>query len=382
MTTFTGTDGNDTANAATGEIVGFTGGTQAELQDGIGDTITGSGGDDFIFAANANDRIEGGDGFDLLNGGEGNDSIYANTQSDVDGSIIGDELTGNVGHDSLYGSSGADTLIGSDGGDYLNGGAGADVLEGGNDDDFFDLSSGDIGAGETLDGGAGSGDTIQVGGNLNFTAANIAGMEWLFFATGAGATFSAQQIKNGFGSSLLLYSSTQIGSTSETLRIEMGAETSLSLTLNAIFDTLGGGWSSEDRVNIIGDSNGENISCSVSLSNSGFIPIRMFGNGGNDTLTGGNGPDLLAGGVGNDVLNGGVGSDTLIGGVGIDTMSWAGFAVAITFTLPDGGEGLTPVFGGLGEDLLCQYREPHRRVARRSPHGQQHGEYTERSRGQ
>jgi Ca2+-binding RTX toxin-like protein len=68
MTNFIGTEGNDTANAATGQIDGFTGGNPADLQDGNGDFFAGGGGEDFIFAANAADLIEGGEGHDQLNG--------------------------------------------------------------------------------------------------------------------------------------------------------------------------------------------------------------------------------------------------------------------------------------------------------------------------
>ena len=43
MATFTGTAGADVADASTGTLTGFTGGTQAALQDGIGDTFIGLG---------------------------------------------------------------------------------------------------------------------------------------------------------------------------------------------------------------------------------------------------------------------------------------------------------------------------------------------------
>ena len=39
MATFEGTAGNDIADASTGTLIGFTGGTVAELVDGAGDTI-------------------------------------------------------------------------------------------------------------------------------------------------------------------------------------------------------------------------------------------------------------------------------------------------------------------------------------------------------
>jgi Ca2+-binding RTX toxin-like protein len=75
MTTFIGTGGNDTANAVTGELDEFTGGSDAELQDLVNDFFAGGGGEDFVFAGDGGDRIEGGEGRDELNGGAGNASL-------------------------------------------------------------------------------------------------------------------------------------------------------------------------------------------------------------------------------------------------------------------------------------------------------------------
>ena len=74
MANFSGTTSTDTLNAATGTIVGFTGGTLAELQDSIGDFIQGFQGSDVIVAGSGNDSIFGGSGFDTINGGNGNDT--------------------------------------------------------------------------------------------------------------------------------------------------------------------------------------------------------------------------------------------------------------------------------------------------------------------
>jgi cyclophilin family peptidyl-prolyl cis-trans isomerase len=56
---------------------------------------------------------------------------------------------------------------------------------------------------------------------------------------------------------------------------------------------------------------------------------ELFGEAGNDTLTGGGGDDILIGGAGDDALNGSAGRDFLIGDAGKDTLS-----------------------GGAGDDLL------------------------------
>jgi Ca2+-binding RTX toxin-like protein len=65
----------------------------------------------------------------------------------------------------------------------------------------------------------------------------------------------------------------------------------------------------------------------------------LFGEAGNDKLTGGNLADLLDGGLGNDSLLGMGGNDKLIGGDGNDTLK--------------GGSGEDTLEGGLGKDKLA-----------------------------
>ncbi|CAN5277520.1 hypothetical protein BH10PSE11_BH10PSE11_04100 [soil metagenome] len=77
---FTGTSGDDVANAVTRTITGFTGGTDSQLRDLIGDTFIPGDGTDVIVAGNGDDTFQftsatnfsAGDSF---NGGGGNNSI-------------------------------------------------------------------------------------------------------------------------------------------------------------------------------------------------------------------------------------------------------------------------------------------------------------------
>ena len=57
MATFTGTNGNDIANATTGTLTGFSGGTVAQLQDSTGDIFNGGTGADTIVAGSGDDTI-------------------------------------------------------------------------------------------------------------------------------------------------------------------------------------------------------------------------------------------------------------------------------------------------------------------------------------
>jgi Ca2+-binding RTX toxin-like protein len=78
-----------------------------------------------------------------------------------------------------------------------------------------------------------------------------------------------------------------------------------------------------------------------------LVPADLYGDGGNDILTGGAGPDRLFGGGGNDVLTGGIGNDVLVGGFGNDKLS-GGLGANVLI----GGVGTDRLTGGTGDDLL------------------------------
>ncbi|MBC7985265.1 MAG: pre-peptidase C-terminal domain-containing protein [Sphingomonadaceae bacterium] len=69
---------------------------------------------------------------------------------------------------------------------------------------------------------------------------------------------------------------------------------------------------------------------------------ELFGVGGRDTITGGNGADLIVGGGGNDYADGGDGVDTLYGGDGADQLHGGGLIEDV----------VDYVLGGEGDDLL------------------------------
>jgi Ca2+-binding RTX toxin-like protein len=74
-----------------------------------------------------------------------------------------------------------------------------------------------------------------------------------------------------------------------------------------------------------------NDQLSLDESNGAMPKANMFGEAGNDTLTGGSGDDMLNGGVGDDTLFGRGGADSLFGGDNNDTLT--------------GGDGDDQVFG-------------------------------------
>lgn len=91
----------------------------------LGDTLTGTGGDD---------TLDGGKGADLLKGLGGSDFLFARGGAD--------KLVGNGGSDHLYGGGGNDVLRGGRGSDWLTGGAGNDKIWGGPGADYFLFDAG------------------------------------------------------------------------------------------------------------------------------------------------------------------------------------------------------------------------------------------------
>ncbi|MCX2949110.1 calcium-binding protein [Lentzea sp. NEAU-D7] len=81
----------------------------------------------------------------------------------------------------------------------------------------------------------------------------------------------------------------------------------------------------------------------------------IYGNGGNDTITGSDLDDTIDGGDGNDTITGGTGNDTLTGGLGIDTISGSAGTDTLAGASIDGSQD--SLDGGLGVDT-CQGPAP------------------------
>ncbi|SDD50617.1 Hemolysin-type calcium-binding repeat-containing protein [Actinokineospora iranica] len=74
----------------------------------------------------------------------------------------------------------------------------------------------------------------------------------------------------------------------------------------------------------------------------------IYGNGGNDTITGTAFNDVIHGNDGNDTLTGGIGNDTLSGGLGEDTVN--GSAGNDSLTGPGTDFAVDTLSGGTGTD--------------------------------
>ena len=240
------------------------------------DDLTGDGGDNVI---------EGGAGQDTLNpgGGTNNTVSYRHSPSSVTVNLTID--TG--GPEGFRGDASGDNfgaafnhLIGSNhAGDILTGDTNPNVIEG-------------LGGGDTLDGGAGDGDTLS------------------YASSDAGVTIDLNQGDGDFD------------------------------TTNNTIETASGGHAAGDKVK------------HGSFSNVTGSAHRDILTGDNDPniLKGGGGNDELNGDGGNDTLNGGPGGDKMDGGNGEDTVTYSDATEGVTVDLSSVSErdGVITIRNGSG----------------------------------
>lgn len=79
----------------------------------------------------------------------------------------------------------------------------------------------------------------------------------------------------------------------------------------------------------------------------GVIGSTLYGEGGNDSITGGSGSDTIIGGGGNDTLHGNAGADSINGGAGNDLIYGDGGSDTLV-----GGAGADSLYGGAGNDVF------------------------------
>ncbi|MBR0670599.1 calcium-binding protein [Neoroseomonas soli] len=290
-----------------------------------------------------------------------------------------DSLIGGSGADSLAGGTGDDTILGGQGDDTIEGGAGADLLDGGAGDDLFlfdapgaqsppatpDLILNFEGAGR--DGG----DRIVLPPTLllgRAIAFHVPAADFAFEGyDGSGVQLPASRIGDGFADVLWravegaawrfevwadLDDDGRFGAGDLFLRIAVPAgDAATTLSAGDFLAEFGG---------FVGGPGAD------TLAGAGATDDAMWGEGGNDLLSGGDGVDWLDGGLGDDTLlggdladelHGGPGSDWLEGGDGWDTLFAADPYLPESESPEDrnmllGGAGPDMLFGGIGLDTL------------------------------
>jgi Ca2+-binding RTX toxin-like protein len=154
----TDTDGlNATAGAGDLLNIGLLGATPpSEIIEGSngGETLTGDGSDNRIYAYGGNDQLEGGDGNDILRGGSGTDTLLGQAGNDI--------LIGGQGNDSMTGAAGVDVFLWEKNDQAV---AGAPAVDTVSDFDVSSISSG----GDIID----LGDMLIGEGHIDAFAGNL-----------------------------------------------------------------------------------------------------------------------------------------------------------------------------------------------------------------
>lgn len=101
---------------------------------------------------------------------------------------------------------------------------------------------------------------------------------------------------------------------------DQGVYAHLSLFGNYAYDAFGGtDWINLETIDAVSGTNADDVLWMPdSTWGSWFYETDLYGEAGNDILTGSGPNQILDGGAGDDTLNGNSGSDTLIGGAGAD----------------------------------------------------------------
>lgn len=315
------------------------------------------------------------DGVLNVTGGAGGDEIVGGAKADT--------LSGGGGDDFLAGGDGDDVIVGGAGKDTVNGGIGNESIATGDGDDLVFFNSGnDLTSADSVDGGNGTADTLEIKDFvpvLDAAFTNVKNMEVLasggsdVLAATLGAKAMAAGIRtvNGgpFGGNITV----DVGfKTGLTVNIGTGPDTvdagasAAALTVNAFagnvggFDTLTGGTSAGDVLKLTADNSfadlsgvsgfealtvvvgtvssntieidtadstvaaGKTLTVNAGALTNAAATLNLQGGGesdGNFSVTGGAGADTIVTGSGNDIVIGGGGNDDIQSGSGDDSLT-------------------------------------------------------------
>jgi Ca2+-binding RTX toxin-like protein len=370
------------------------------------ETLNGTAVPDHIHGLGGADTIRPGAGADIIDGGSGSDIVdyyqsptgvtlslvtggtaghaagdtYVSIER-VDGTQYADWIQGSSLDDQIRASGGNDTLIGGAGNDDLRGGSGADIMTGGDGDDLIshsdDYLDGAVdqiyggngndtlkgGLGDIIDGGDGNDDIEVKGSNMTVNAGE--GVDIITINTG----ISGLVIEGGIG--------TYANGTNQQDRLSMASGQDANFTSITGIETIYGSTNSSNTatitiagtnmdlsgaifrnyLDIVAGTNSDTTILGPSGISSQTAFLRIYGAGGNDSLTtsshhdklyGNAGNDQLFGLRGNDELTGGTGNDTINGGGGTDTAFFAG--VMSTYTVSTSGGVVSVVDNDTGAD--------------------------------
>ncbi len=258
-----------------------------------------------------------------------------------------ENLTTGVGNDSLTGTFGANVIDGGAGNDNIDGGGGSDTLMGG-------LGNDTLNGGFSTDavfGGDGNDLITFKSGEFFDSVDGGLGNDTIYATSAIDAgvyDFLAGTI-TGFGGGTLVNVETLLASNTANDTIisdgsgsffGQGGDDTMTGGIGA-FETLDGG-AGIDALITTPFSGNYSVNLTTGLTNfvgESFVNFENLVSGaGDDTLTGSSLGNRIDGGLGNDSIEGGSGADTLVGGLGKDTLV--------------GGFDTDSVQGGDGNDLI------------------------------
>ena len=323
-----GDDGNDSIYGGNGEdeIYGDNG-DDVIFGEEDKDWLYGGEGNGYIDGGNGDDHIEGGNGKNYLYGRNGEDYIYGGEDEDyIEGGDDGDHIYGGNGENIMYGQEGDDYIYGGNDKDYILGGTGDDHLYGGNgENEIYGGHGNDViydgDDGSYIEGSFGNDKIFAGGGNDVIDPGegddyiqDDHGDDTIVFKAGYGVdTISDASGYNNIELSGLDISSAQFSRSGNDLTISFGSD---ALVLTQYYDFYNFNINGTDVSELINSLRGSDNDDWMNVSNSNGD--SLYGEGGNDNLTGNSGIDSLYGGSGNDYLYGNDGDDTLDGGTGND----------------------------------------------------------------
>jgi len=350
MSLITGTNGNDTLRADTGDLADGGDGNDL-LLSANGHVLGGNGNDTLRNVGSGGDVMEGGAGNDLLSGSDSSWGIF------MDGGSGNDTLIGSAyGRDTMVGGTGDDVFqtVGVSGTDSVNFSwqlnnsivwAGANVIR-------VQANSGHDTLTRTVPWNVpdlGRRDTIELGADirLDTVQSQLNGRDLVLSWSDNAQGRSSLTVRDYLQTSRTMPGQFIVrdasGNEVDIPLAAWGSRTAIAGDAELILgsardaDTLRGGEGNDTLQSGGGNSRLEGqLGDDVLYAGAGADTV--LGGWGDDGLYGAAGDDLLQGGQGNDVLVGGTGSDTLQGGDGNDVLQ--------------GNAGSNLLQGGAGQDTL------------------------------
>jgi len=324
------TNANAGGDAAGDQLSGF----ENIIGSAFSDNLTGDAGNNVLIGGLGADSLNGGLGTDTVDYSGSGDGILVDLESGFGfgGDAAGDSLTGIenlVGtgdDDALFGNSSANRLDGGGGDDLLSGGSGADTLLGG---DGHDLLHGGAGA-DSMDGGALRDEVTYYDSNAGVTV-NL--------------SLTTPQVSGGDASGDILFSIEDVEGSKFNDRLT-GTEIKNYIEGGDGADTLDGAGGFDFALYNFSDAA---VTVNLNLAGAqtsqgdaaGDVLVNIEG------LSGSMFDDRLIGNASANSLYGEIGNDTLTGGAGSDLFGWD--------TIHDGLDVITDFQVGqvsLGGDVL------------------------------